>query len=101
MGGARRQLLPQQPKVFYPRLWRRLHYPLTIASPASRDVHRQHLQLAKSYGFGYVRHHTHCEVPEFYDAADEVGIMVQPEMPYYGSTPSAACRGLLQAARKT
>jgi hypothetical protein len=64
-------------------------YPLTIASPASRETHRQHLQLARSYGFAYVRHHTHCEVPEFYEAADEMGIMVQPEMPYYGSTPSA------------
>jgi beta-galactosidase len=64
-------------------------YPLTLASPASRDAHRQHLQLAKSYGFAYVRHHSHCEVPEFFEAADEVGIMVQPEMPYYGATPSA------------
>ena len=64
-------------------------YPLTISSPASRDAHRQHLQLAKSYGFAYVRHHSHCEVPEFFEAADEVGIMVQPEMPYYGATPSA------------
>jgi beta-galactosidase len=64
-------------------------YPLTIVSPASRDVYRQHLQLARSYGFAYVRHHTHCELPEFYEAADEVGIMVQPEMPYYGATPSA------------
>jgi len=64
-------------------------YPLTICSPASRDYHRQHFQLAKAFGFGYVRHHTHCELPEFYDAADEMGIMVQPELPYYGSTPSA------------
>jgi hypothetical protein len=64
-------------------------YPLTLSSPPSRDVHREHLALAKSYGFAYVRHHTHCEVPEFYDAADEVGIMVQPELPYYGATPSA------------
>ncbi len=65
-------------------------YPLTLCSPASRETHREHLQLAKSYGFAYVRHHTHCEVPEFYDAADEVGIMVQPELPYYGDKPSAA-----------
>jgi len=65
-------------------------YPLTLASPASRETHRQHLQLAKAYGFAYVRHHTHCELPEFYEAADEVGIMVQPELPYYGSTPSAS-----------
>jgi hypothetical protein len=68
-------------------------YPLTISSPASRDAHRQHLQLAKSYGFAYVRHHSHCEVPEFFEAADEVGIMVQPEMPYYGATPSAGAPG--------
>jgi beta-galactosidase len=61
-------------------------YPLTLVSPASRDIHRQHLQLLRSYGFNYVRHHTHCELPEFYEAADELGIMVQPELPYEGAT---------------
>jgi hypothetical protein len=59
-------------------------YPLTIASPASRNTHRQNLLTAKQFGFNYVRHHTHCEIPEFYEAADEVGIMVQPELPYWG-----------------
>lgn len=73
-------------------------YPLTIASPASREAHRRHLQLARSYGFAYVRHHTHCEVPEFYEAADEIGIMVQPELPYYGPTPSAAAEGYFKPA---
>ncbi|HVM50298.1 MAG TPA: hypothetical protein VMU04_19880 [Candidatus Acidoferrum sp.] len=68
-------------------------YPLTLSSPADREAHRQHLQLAKSYGFAYVRHHTHCELPEFYEAADELGIMVQPELPYYGPTPSAGAPG--------
>ncbi len=68
-------------------------YPLTLCSPASREVHRRHLELARSYGFTYVRHHTHCEVPEYYEAADEVGIMIQPELPYYGSQPSAAAPG--------
>ena len=64
-------------------------YPLTICSPASRDIHRKHLRLARSFGFNYVRHHTHCEIPEFFEAADELGIMVQPELPYYGARPSA------------
>ena len=63
-------------------------YPLNICSPANKEIHKKHLTLAKSYGFNYVRHHTHCEVPEFYEAASEVGIMVQPELPYYGSGPS-------------
>ena len=64
-------------------------YPLTIVSPADKSIHVRHLSLAKQCGFNYVRHHTHCEIPEFFEAADEVGIMVQPELPYYGSRPSA------------
>ena len=59
-------------------------YPLTLCSPASREEHIKHLRIAKSFGFNYVRHHTHCELPEFFEAASEVGIMVQPELPYYG-----------------
>ena len=68
-------------------------YPWTICSPASKDYHKEHLKLARSFGFNYVRHHTHCEIPEFYEAADEMGIMVQPELPYYGSRPSAGAEG--------
>ena len=59
-------------------------YPETLVSPASREVHRQHLDVARRSGFIYVRHHTHCEMPEFYEAADEAGILIQPELPYYG-----------------
>ena len=57
-------------------------YPLTFISPPDRDAHRKNLRIAREAGFNYVRHHTHCEIPEFYDAADELGIMVQPELPY-------------------
>jgi len=64
-------------------------YPLTLVSPASRKVHGEHLRLARAFGFNYVRHHTHCELPEFFEAADEVGIMVQPELPYWGTGASA------------
>ena len=63
-------------------------YPLTLCSPASRETHLQHLWLARQYGFNFVRHHTHCELPEFFEAAEEAGIMVQPEMPYYGPAAS-------------
>lgn len=64
-------------------------YPLTLCSPASHEFHRQHLQTAKRYGFVYIRQHTHCEVPEYFEAADELGLMIQPELPYYGARPSA------------
>ncbi len=65
-------------------------YPLTLVSPASRTEHLNHLQAARQAGFNYVRLHTHCELPEFFEAADEAGILVQPELPYYGDYPTEA-----------
>ena len=60
-------------------------YPVTGAPPADRAFHRAHLAKAKAAGFNYVRLHTHTEVPEYFEAADELGILVQPELPYYGN----------------
>lgn len=59
-------------------------YATTVCSPASREEHIKHLRIMKQYGFNYVRLHTHCEIPEYFEAADEVGMMIQPELPYYG-----------------
>jgi hypothetical protein len=58
-------------------------YPMTLISPPDRGEHLKHLTVARSAGFNYVRHHTHCEIPEFFEAADEAGILIQPELPYY------------------
>jgi len=58
-------------------------YPMTLISPADREEHLKHLMIARKAGFNYVRHHTHCEIPEFFEAADEAGILIQPELPYY------------------
>ena len=58
-------------------------YPVTLVSPADRETHLEHFRVIKEAGFNYVRLHTHCELPEFFEAADEAGIMVQPELPYY------------------
>ncbi|MBP5285776.1 MAG: hypothetical protein ILO34_06665, partial [Kiritimatiellae bacterium] len=58
-------------------------YPISGATVPDRDLHRAHLAKARAAGFNFVRLHTHCEVPEYFDAADELGIMIQPELPYY------------------
>ena len=58
-------------------------YPLTGLSPADRDFHREHLGKARRAGFNFVRLHTHTETEEYFDAADECGILVQPELSYY------------------
>ena len=41
----------------------------------------------KSAGFNYARFHTRCEAPEFFEAADEAGFMLEPELPYYQDFP--------------
>lgn len=56
-------------------------YPLTVSPPASKEHYLKELRRAKSYGFNFARHHTWIPLPEHLDAADEVGILVQAEMP--------------------
>ena len=63
-------------------------YPLTGLSPADRDFHRAHLAKAREAGFNFVRLHTHCELPEYFEAADELGILIQAELPYYSDAPT-------------
>ena len=63
-------------------------YPLTGLSPADRDFHRANLAKVREAGFNFVRLHTHCELPEYFEAADELGILVQAELPYYSDVPT-------------
>ncbi len=56
-------------------------YPDTIAPPADKQVYLDRLRVAKSYGFNFVRHHSHFVAPEYYAACDEVGMFVSPELP--------------------
>ena len=76
-------------KPFYVRGFGDDHvYPITGITPADRDAHRAHLAKAREAGFNFVRLHTHCEVPEYFEAADELGIMIQAELPYYSDVPA-------------
>jgi len=76
-------------KPFYVRGFGDDHvYPLTGITPPDRDLHRAHLAKARAAGFNFVRLHTHAELPEYFEAADELGIMIQPELPYYSDMPT-------------
>ena len=65
-------------------------YPLTGAMPADREVQRKIARRIKNAGFNFCRFHTHCRFPEVFEVADELGIMLQPELPYYNDVP---CNG--------
>jgi beta-galactosidase len=53
--------------------------PITGAPPPDKQVYVDRLRLLKQYGFNYVRFLGHTPLAEFFDAADEVGILVQCE----------------------
>ena len=54
-----------------------------------RDYCRARIAKVRAAGFNFARLHTRCESPEFFDAADELGLMLQPELPYYGDHAEA------------
>lgn len=69
-------------------------FPNTIAPPADKGVYLARLRTAKDYGFNYVRCHSWIPPKEYLDAADELGMMIQPEFPiaysqfYHATTPA-------------
>lgn len=65
-------------------------YPLTIISPPDRQTHIDNMKIIKQSGFAACRMHTHCEIPEYFEAADEMGILIEPELPYYNDNPCEA-----------
>lgn len=56
-------------------------YPQTICPPSDKQFYIAQLKIAKSYGFNYVRLHSHFLPPEFFEACDEAGMFVSPELP--------------------
>ena len=57
-------------------------YPNTICPPSDRNEFLRRLSLAREYGFNYVRHHSWTPPEEYLEAADELGMMLQPEFPF-------------------
>lgn len=58
--------------------------PETGCPDTDRERWRQKLQALREYGYNYVRCQTYVYGPEYYDIADEVGLLVQSEMGMVG-----------------
>lgn len=54
---------------------------LTGFPPSDRSVFVDRLKLAKSFGFNAVRFHSMVPPAEYFEAADEVGMLVMAELP--------------------
>ena len=60
-------------------------FPLTGYPPHDKSVYLQQFRRAKDYGFNHVRLHSWTPPDAFYEAADEVGMLVQNELPNWGN----------------
>lgn len=55
--------------------------PATGMLPWDKATYIKRLKLMRSLGFNYVRHHSALPHDEYFEAADEVGMIIQPEAP--------------------
>ncbi len=60
-------------------------FPLTGAAPTDKESWLKVLQTAKEYGINHYRFHTCCPPEAAFAAADELGIYMEPELPFWGS----------------
>lgn len=57
------------------------YYPLTVHPPRDKNYFRRSIRILKELGFNFVRFHTTVPVQEYMEAADELGILMEPETP--------------------
>jgi hypothetical protein len=59
--------------------------PETASPDTDRDRWRRKLQVLRDYGYNHVRCQSYAPSPEYLDAADEVGLLVQSELGVLGA----------------
>lgn len=62
-----------------------LIFPLTGAAPTTSEEWLRVLQISKSYGINHYRFHTCCPPGAAFEAADLLGIYMEPELPFWGT----------------
>ena len=59
-------------------------FPLDAHVPMSRQAWLDYLGKCAEYGINHVRFHSWCPPEAAFEAADELGIYLQPELPFWG-----------------
>ena len=59
-------------------------FPLTGHPPMDKDGWLKVFKIAQSYGINHYRFHSYCPPKAAFEAADQVGIFLQPELPFWG-----------------
>ena len=60
-------------------------FPLTGHTPMDKASWLHYFQRCKDYGLNHVRFHSWCPPEAAFAAADELGVYLQPELPFWGT----------------
>lgn len=71
-------------------------FPLTGHPPMDTKGWLAVFQKAKDYGINHYRFHTWCPPEAAFEAADQLGIYLQPELPFWGGLDLDATAAMLQ-----
>ncbi len=77
-------------------------WPLTGAAPMDVGSWRSYFRTLKDYGLNHVRFHSWCPPEAAFQAADEFGFYLQPELPFFGgdwTKPAVRDYALAEARR--
>ncbi len=88
LAADRRKLLVNGRAVFLRGRHEGLQYPLTGCAPWDRASWRKSLEKAREYGLNHIRCHTCCPPEAAFEAADELGMYLCPELPFWGTVPA-------------
>ncbi|HZL08649.1 MAG TPA: hypothetical protein VFC65_01520 [Prolixibacteraceae bacterium] len=72
-------------------------FPLTGHPPMDTKGWIKTFQIAKEYGINHYRFHTWCPPEAAFEAADQLGIFLEPELPFWGGLDFDTTAAMLQA----
>lgn len=70
-----------------------LLFPKTGFAPTDVESWLRDMQTAKSYGINHYRFHTCCPPEAAFEAADRLGIFLEPELPFWGTIQAPGDEG--------
>lgn len=85
LSNDKRRLLINGKEVFLRGKHDGLVFPHTGYAPMSVDEWKAVFTTIKEYGINHYRFHTCCPPEAAFTAADEIGIYMEPELPFWGS----------------
>ena len=74
-------------------------FPLTGYAPTDLDSWLKVMKTAKNYGINHYRFHTSCPPQAAFTAADQLGIYMSPELPFWGTIQAPGEEGFDQKSQ--